>query len=122
LSTSGANPSYTSEELAYQLSTTKASVLIAHPGVLQAAVAAAQQAGLPLDRIVPLDTVHTLRSSPVAPDLHELIAYGLARQPNFVERRLRPGEGKTKIAFLSFSSGTTGKPKACNVLCDESSR
>jgi len=122
LPTSGANPSYTPEELAYQLSTTKTSVLIAHPDALQAAVAAAQQIGLPLDRIVPLDTVRAPRSSTVAPDLHELIAYGHAHQPNFVERRLRPGEGKTKIAFLSFSSGTTGKPKVCGVLCDELSR
>ncbi|KAJ7935445.1 hypothetical protein B0H13DRAFT_1854115 [Mycena leptocephala] len=30
----------------------------------------------------------------------------------FSERKLRPGEGKTKLAFLSFSSGTTGTPKA----------
>lgn len=30
----------------------------------------------------------------------------------YTERALRPGEGKTKLAFLSFSSGTTGKPKA----------
>jgi long-subunit acyl-CoA synthetase (AMP-forming) len=119
---SGANPSYTPEELAYQLTTTKASVLIAHPDALQAAVEAAQQAGLPLSRIVPLDAERAPRSSTVAPDLHELIAYGHAHQPNFVERRLRPGEGKTKIAFLSFSSGTTGKPKVCGVLYGELSR
>ena len=31
--------------------------------------------------------------------------------PKFVERHLKPGEGKTKLAFLSFSSGTTGNPK-----------
>ena len=87
--------------------------------MLKAAVAAAQQVGLSLDRIVPLDTVRAPRPSTLAPDLHELIAYGLEHRPDFVERRLRPGEAKTKIAFLSFSSGTTGKPKVCNVLCDE---
>ena len=74
-----------------------------------------------MNRIVPLDSIHGPRSSAVAPDVHEFITYGLAHRPNFVERRLRPGEGRTKIAFLSFSSGTTGKPKVCNLLCERSS-
>jgi 4-coumarate--CoA ligase len=40
-----------------------------------------------------------------------LVTQGLASPPRFTERKLRSGEGKTKVAFLSFSSGTTGKPK-----------
>jgi 4-coumarate--CoA ligase len=76
---------------------------------------AAKNAGIPPDRIIPLDTVHGPRSGVIVPDLHELIAYGLAHQPHFVERRLNPGEGRTKIAFLSYSSGTTGKPKAVEI-------
>jgi hypothetical protein len=90
---------------------TKTTVLVVHPDALEAALVAAQQVGIPFDRVVPLDTIRGPRSSSVAPDLHQLITYGLAHPPNFVERRLRPGEGRTKIAFLSFSSGTTGKPK-----------
>lgn len=35
--------------------------------------------------------------------------------PVFVEKRLAPGEAKKKLAFLCFSSGTTGKPKAVEV-------
>lgn len=31
--------------------------------------------------------------------------------PKFFERKLSKGEAKDKIAFFSFSSGTTGKPK-----------
>ena len=31
--------------------------------------------------------------------------------PLFTERKLAKGENQKKIAFLSFSSGTTGKPK-----------
>ena len=89
----------------------KATVLIVHPDALESALVAAQQVGIPFDRVIPLDTIRGPRSSVVAPDLHQLITYGLAHPPNFVERRLRPGEGKTKVAFLSFSSGTTGKPK-----------
>jgi 4-coumarate--CoA ligase len=98
----------------------KATVLIVHPDALEGALVAAQQVGIPFDRVIPLDTIRGPRSSTVAPDLHQLISYGLAHPPNFVERRLRPGEGKTKIAFLSFSSGTTGKPKVGkNLLCNE---
>ncbi|KAH9178629.1 amp dependent CoA ligase [Lactarius sanguifluus] len=110
--TSGANPGYTHEELTHQITTAKASILIAHPDSLKVALLAAQNAGVPPDRVIPLDTIHGPRPSMIAPDLHELITYGLAHQPYFVERALRPGEGRTKIAFLSFSSGTTGKPKA----------
>jgi 4-coumarate--CoA ligase len=90
---------------------TKATVLIVHPNALEGALVAARQVGIPFDRVVPLDAIRGPRSSTVAPDLDQLIAYGLAHPPNFVERQLRPGEGKTKVAFLSFSSGTTGKPK-----------
>jgi 4-coumarate--CoA ligase len=101
---------------------TKATVLIVHPDALESALVAAQQVGIPFDRVVPLDAVRGPRSSSVAPDLHQLVAYGLAHPPNFVERRLRPGEGKTKVAFLSFSSGTTGKPKVGTIYSAASNR
>jgi len=117
--TSGANPSYTPEELAYQLSTTKATVLVIHPDALENALIATRQVGMPLDHIFPLCPIQGPLSSTVGPDLDQLIGYGLAHRPNFVERRLRPGEAKTKVAFLSFSSGTTGKPKVCNLSCDK---
>ena len=41
-----------------------------------------------------------------------MVAEGLSKQPTFEERKLQPGEAKTKIALLNFSSGTTGRPKA----------
>ncbi len=44
--------------------------------------------------------------------LDELVREGLGKFPTFTERRLEPGEAKTKIALLNFSSGTTGRPKA----------
>jgi len=44
--------------------------------------------------------------------LGDLVAEGLSSEPHFIERRFASGEAKTKVAFLSFSSGTTGKPKA----------
>jgi len=41
----------------------------------------------------------------------DLVKEGLAQEIKFRERLLRPGEGKTKVAFMCFSSGTTGRPK-----------
>ena len=84
---------------------------------MKGALIAAEKAGIPSNRIIPLDTLEGQGQSTVAPDLNELIAFGLAHPPNFVERRLNPGEGKTKVAFLSFSSGTTGKPKVSTGFC-----
>ncbi|QRV97648.1 AMP binding enzyme [Ceratobasidium sp. AG-Ba] len=43
---------------------------------------------------------------------YQLINEGLASAKSFEEKQLAPGENKTKVAFYSFSSGTTGKPKA----------
>lgn len=46
----------------------------------------------------------------------DLVEEGLARPTSFVERTLAPGEAKTKLAFLSCSSGTTGKPKVRTLI------
>ncbi|TFK56581.1 phenylacetyl-CoA ligase [Heliocybe sulcata] len=107
---SGANPSYTAEELAYQISLVKAKLLIVHPDSLQTAITAANAAGISSDRIVLFDDGST--SGHRSRTVQRLIDDGLANPPSFVERRLKPGEAKAKLAFLSFSSGTTGRPKA----------
>jgi 4-coumarate--CoA ligase len=106
------NPSYVDEELVYQLQTTQSKLIITHPAVLNTVLSAARKTGLPVDRIVLLES-----SANSATHIHftldDLITEGLSKEPDFVERRLAPGEAKTKVAFLSFSSGTTGKPKVC---------
>lgn len=101
------NPSYTVEELVYQLQMTKAKVIIASSAVMETAFAAARIIGLSADRIVLL----TAEKSTTNPTLDALVTEGLAQKPHFTERTLTPGEAKTKLALLSFSSGTTGKPK-----------
>lgn len=106
-----ANPAYNAAELEYQLSTTKSVNIIVHPTFLPAAVEAASKCGIPAERIILLDDSQPSKSKGVHPHVNDLIAYGLSQKPNFVERRLAKGEAKTKLAFLSFSSGTTGKPK-----------
>ncbi|KAG2065599.1 acetyl-CoA synthetase-like protein [Suillus decipiens] len=102
---SGANPTYTTEELLYQIKLVKATLIIAHPSSLHTALGAALAAHIPSDRVI------TFGES-TQPTVESIIQLGLRNEPAFVERRLKKGEGKTKVAFLNFSSGTTGKPKA----------
>ncbi|PFH53345.1 hypothetical protein AMATHDRAFT_138090 [Amanita thiersii Skay4041] len=108
---SGANPDFAVNELLYQINETKPAVLFVYPERLDTATEAARLAGIPSDRIIVFDvpsmSVHTKY-----PSVEQLVQEGLQSNQTFVERKLKPGEGKTKLAFLSFSSGTTGKPKA----------
>lgn len=75
-------------------------------------MAAARQAGIPDTRVVVFDEVPGSAHTSV----EALIQEGLRMDQCFVERKLKPGEAKSKIALLNFSSGTTGKPKV-NALC-----
>ena len=91
----------------YQLETVKAQLLIVHPTVLPVAVEAARNVRLPADRLILFDAV---LGSPHE-CLPDLIEKGLTHPQHFTRFRLKPGEAKTKVALLAFSSGTTGKPK-----------
>ncbi|OCH94572.1 amp dependent CoA ligase [Obba rivulosa] len=107
----GANPSYTQDELEYQLSITKSKAIIVHSEIYPVALAAARKVGISPERILFIDSKPKTTSSPHFA-IGDFIADGLARPPSFIERRLQPGEAKEKLAFLSLSSGTTGRPKA----------
>jgi len=108
-----ANPAYTAGELQYQLEATKAKLLIVNNLSYSVAVTAAKAVALPLERIVLFDTLENSASTSYThTTVHELVKEGLEKPQGYVERKLKRGEGKTKLAFLSFSSGTTGKPKA----------
>lgn len=84
--------------------------MVAHPDVLPTALSAARKVGLPINRIVLLKSFQT---AGIHSTLDDLVAEGLGMEPGFAERELNSGEAKKKLAFLSFSSGTTGKPKVC---------
>ena len=104
------NPSYTDKELVYQLQTTKTKLIITHPVAMKTVLSAARKISLPTDRIVLLGSL----ANSIPTDLstvNEMVAEGLSTNPSFIERQFAPGEAKSKVAFLSFSSGTTGKPK-----------
>ncbi|KAH6912861.1 phenylacetyl-CoA ligase [Coprinopsis sp. MPI-PUGE-AT-0042] len=108
---SGANPDFSTEELAYQIREAKATIIIAHPLSLDNAVAAAKENSIPEKNIILFD-VPGQKPQTKYPSIEGLVEFGLSQPVAFTEFRLKPGEGKTKLAFLSFSSGTTGKPKA----------
>ncbi|EDR13168.1 uncharacterized protein LACBIDRAFT_308714 [Laccaria bicolor S238N-H82] len=111
---SGANPDFLANELLYQVKATGASMIIAHPESLQVALEVAETAGLPQDRVVLLNAESSMStySKSKRDTIDDLVEYGLNVKTSFSEKRLDPGEAKTKLAFLSFSSGTTGQPKA----------
>lgn len=99
-STTPANPAYTPKELAYQLEMTKAKVLIAHPSNVELALAAANLVGLAKDRIFIFGSE----------SVNGVLPYS---QVFYNERRATPAEftaeqAKDSVAYLCFSSGTTG--------------
>ncbi|KAF9806749.1 hypothetical protein IEO21_08558 [Rhodonia placenta] len=106
-----ANPAYTTGELEHQLVTTEAKLMIVHPASYAVALRAASTAGLPMERIILIDSLKDANSRPHH-IVQELITEGYQHHSILVESRFRPGEGRTRLAFLSFSSGTTGKAKA----------
>jgi 4-coumarate--CoA ligase len=101
---------YTIDELVYQINTVKAAIILTHPDSLKVALSSAHAAGVPADRVILFDVEGADTEQKVT--VQALVSQGLASAPNFTERKLAPGEGKTKVAFLNFSSGTTGRPKA----------
>ncbi|KAJ6575367.1 amp dependent CoA ligase [Mycena capillaripes] len=107
-----ANPGYSADELLHQLNTTKAALLLVYADFLPTALSAAKIAGLPEDRIVVIEPSAASPFNGKHETLSKLVSFGSSKPQNFQQRKLAPGEAKTKVAFYSFSSGTTGKPKA----------
>ncbi|KAJ7166412.1 acetyl-CoA synthetase-like protein [Mycena crocata] len=101
------NPIFNADELTPHLLDMKPALLFAHPAALEAVRAAAAQSGLSADKIVLLAQDGDLTT------VQELIEIGAASKDThqFTEFKLKPGEGKTKVALYFPSSGTTGVPK-----------
>ncbi|CEP16256.1 hypothetical protein [Parasitella parasitica] len=96
-----ANPAYTPKELAYQMEMTGAKILIAHPSNVELALIAADMVSLPKERIFVFG----------GSAINGVLPYS---QVFFNERRASPieltaEETKDSVAYLCFSSGTTGK-------------
>lgn len=96
LNSSAANPTYSVEELQYQLEATNAKLLFLHPSALGTGLAAAEAVGLSNDRIVLIEPGSNVKQPFLT--LDEVIQEGLQQPERFVDRQFKPGEAKTKIA------------------------
>jgi 4-coumarate--CoA ligase len=93
----------TAEDVARQLAASDAVALLTDPAVEASALAGAEAAGLPADRVILLRPSATDlgRGHPVLPDL-------MAQQLIAPMVNIDPANG---VAALPYSSGTTGRPK-----------
>ncbi|ORY66136.1 uncharacterized protein BCR38DRAFT_522981 [Pseudomassariella vexata] len=107
---SGASPAYNVEEMTHALRTAKTKFLATHPTSIQVAVKAAQNVGIPQRNIFLLEG--ELDGYTTIQDLIKMgQSYGEKGQvPHFSIPVAK--KNKDVCAFLSFSSGTTGLPKA----------
>ncbi|PKY07654.1 acetyl-CoA synthetase-like protein [Aspergillus campestris IBT 28561] len=110
---SGASPAYNVEEMAYALKTAHARFLMTVPSSLVVAVPAAAQAGIPKERIFLLEGAEDGYVT-----VQQLIAIGRDYSADGQVASFQLPVGKTNqdiCGFLSFSSGTTGLPKAVDL-------
>ncbi|KAL2410800.1 4-coumarate:CoA ligase 1 [Exophiala dermatitidis] len=105
---SGASPAYNVEEMSYALKTAEAKFLFTVPGSMAVAAAAAENAGIPRDHVFLLEGKLEGFTT-----MAELLAIGKSYSQQIEPFKIPAGKKNKDICgFLSFSSGTTGLPKA----------
>lgn len=105
----GCNPAYGVNETVYQLKNTGAQLLLVEPMFLDTVLQAADEAGLPRQRIFlfsdkPCETRHGIN------DWRTLLSSEQEAQ-EWSWHRMSPEESRGTTATLNYSSGTTGLPK-----------
>lgn len=101
---SPANPTYSAEELAFQLKNADAKAVVTQLPLLPVVQKAAAAAGVPEDRIIVMGDSR----DPQGGVKHFTSIRNISGTARFRRTRLNPEED---LAFLVYSSGTTGLPK-----------
>lgn len=109
-----ANAGYNAEELAYQLKASNATSVFTSVGNLEVALGAAKKVNIPNSKIFLYDIPEKAAGGKKPPKefktVDQLIEAG-SKEPAVEPVKLKSGEGKSRTAFLCFSSGTSGLPK-----------
>ncbi|KUI54108.1 putative 4-coumarate--CoA ligase 1 [Cytospora mali] len=113
---SPANPLYTADELAFQLTNSGAKAIVTQAAYLKTAREAAARAGIPEDRVILLGE----KGDPEGRFRHWSSIKPTAYCSLYAKTEVRP---KKDLALLVYSSGTTGLPKGVclthfNVVCN----
>ncbi|KIW00540.1 uncharacterized protein PV09_07895 [Verruconis gallopava] len=109
-----ANAQYSTSELEYQLRTTGATCLFTCLPLLESALTAAKNVGIPKEKVFLMELPAAFTgglSSPGFKTVAELIAEGRKITSDLEPLKWIKGEGKRRCAFICFSSGTSGLPK-----------
>ncbi|KAL9062727.1 MAG: hypothetical protein Q9157_008682 [Trypethelium eluteriae] len=109
-----ANAAYSTLELVHQLKDSGAKCLFTCGSLLNTALEAASQVGMPKNRIYMLELPKEATGGQPTPNgyktLDDLIKEG-SQQPRLEHLNLQKGDGAKRTAFLCYSSGTSGLPK-----------
>jgi 4-coumarate--CoA ligase len=99
---SPANPAYSATELAYQLKDSESKAILTQPALLEIAFEAGKIAGIPRNRILVMGDENCIEAQ------HFTDFIRLAEHVPKVRRRV---QSPSDLAFIPYSSGTTGSAK-----------
>jgi long-subunit acyl-CoA synthetase (AMP-forming) len=106
---SPANAAYSVDELKNQVKNSGATCLFTVLPLLQTSLKAASAVGIPENRIFVCEMAGDNNSYPNIKRLSQLIDHG-STLPVLEPPNWKRGQGKAQIAFLCYSSGTSGLP------------